>query len=76
MSCYNSNRLNSYDNKCVSDNRSYNCMNTKEKYPIGMAYVPWQEWKNVMCAKEGMGYGTIFSDLVLPFYGCRNGGRG
>ncbi len=40
--------------------------------PLAIAYVPWQKWKNVMCAKDGMEHGTIFSDLVLPFHGCNH----
>ncbi len=69
MSYYNSNM-----NSCRCNYEMNNC-NKMDKYPIGMAYVPIQEWKNVMSAKEGICYGTIFSELVLPFYGCRNGGR-
>ena len=64
---------------CVNGCNRGNCIdkecNWKDKYPIGMAYVPWQEWRNVMPAKEGICYGTIFSELVLPFYGCGKGGR-
>ena len=42
---------------------------------IGMAYVPWQKFDQVMCAEQGMAHGTIFEELVLPFYGadCWNG---
>lgn len=54
-----------------------NNMCDKREYPLAMAYVPWQQWNNVMCAKEGLCKGTIYSDLVLPFYGCdKRGGRG
>ena len=35
----------------------------------GMAYVPWQSFENVLNAKEGLEHGTIFADLILPFYG-------
>ncbi|MBD5089165.1 MAG: spore coat associated protein CotJA [Clostridiales bacterium] len=34
-----------------------------------MGYVPWQSFENVLCAKEGFEQGTIFADLILPFYG-------
>ena len=27
-------------------------------------------WKNVLCAKDGIEHGSIFADLILPFYGC------
>ena len=36
---------------------------------IGMAYVPWQRFENVMNAAEGLECGTIFKDLVMPYYG-------
>jgi hypothetical protein len=57
-----------------SEKELYECKDNK--YPLAMAYVPWQEWKNIMCAKEGFKNGTIYSDLVLPFYGCKKGTRG
>ena len=63
------------NNNCINGGYSNNNCREMKNYPIGMAYVPWQEWKNVMPAKEGICYGTIFSELVLPFYGYRNGGR-
>lgn len=37
--------------------------------PIGMAYVPWQTWKDVMDGYSGLNHGTIFEELVLPFGG-------
>lgn len=46
-----------------------------KEYPIAMAYVPWQKWCNVMNCAEGFACGTIFSELVKPFTGCR-GRRG
>ncbi|MBE5934503.1 MAG: spore coat associated protein CotJA [Lachnospiraceae bacterium] len=66
MSCYNSN---------INFNKTCDNTSCVEKYPLGMAYVPWQEWKNVMNSKEGIGYGTIFCDLVFPFYGLQRGGN-
>lgn len=36
---------------------------------IGMAYVPWQRFENLMCPEEGLNCGTIFHDLVMPYYG-------
>ncbi|MEG1742366.1 MAG: spore coat associated protein CotJA [Acetivibrio sp.] len=32
-----------------------------------MCYVPWQTWKNVYDAANGLQKGTIFGDLVFPF---------
>ena len=53
------------------------CMNMP-KLPcnmvIAMAYVPWQEFKNISNLKDGYHNGTIFKDLDKPFIGgkiCR-----
>lgn len=46
----------------------------KESYSkqvLAMAYVPWQKFDNVMDAGNGLAHGTIFKDLVLPFYGTK-----
>ncbi|MGN0585391.1 MAG: spore coat associated protein CotJA [Ruminococcus sp.] len=37
--------------------------------PIGMAYVPYQQWEQTYDAKEGFSRGTIFPELDLPFAG-------
>ncbi len=47
--------------------------------PVGMGYVPWQQWDKVYDIAQGLQRGTIFPCLDLPFYGCnpngcRNGG--
>lgn len=47
----------------------HNCQ-CLDELPLAIAYVPWQKWQNVMCAKDGIGHGTIFAELVMPFYGC------
>lgn len=42
--------------------------------PVAMAYVPWQEWRNLYDARQGFCCGTIFEDLNKPFQGmggCR-----
>lgn len=38
---------------------------------VGMAYVPWQEWKELYDICEGYGNGTIFKQLDLDFLGRR-----
>ncbi len=53
-------------NKC-NDSFSYDRL---EGMPLGSAYVPWQTFCNVMDAGKGLNYGTIFTELVLPFYGA------
>lgn len=37
--------------------------------PLAMAYVPWQEWRNIYSAEKGLCIGTIFEDLNKPFSG-------
>ena len=37
--------------------------------PIAMAYVPWQEWKNIYAAEKALCRGTIFENLDKPFAG-------
>ena len=59
---------------CKTEPYKQNCQ-CLDELPLGIAYVPWQKWKNVMCPKDGMEHGTIFADLVLPFYGCNYRGR-
>lgn len=38
--------------------------------PIGIGYVPWQEWGNLYDPARGLCAGTMFAPLDLPFYGC------
>ncbi|HHT96577.1 MAG TPA: spore coat associated protein CotJA [Clostridiales bacterium] len=51
----------------------YRCDNTPDdfdKFPLGMAYVPWQKFKNLYSNEyEAMKHGTIFKDLNLPWIG-------
>lgn len=56
-----------------------NCGNVTESYaydslselPLGSAYVPWQRFEQVFEAEKGLMYGSIFAELVFPFYGAR-----
>ena len=41
-----------------------------EGMPIGIGYVPWQQWRSTYDYCEGLSQGTIFPCLNLPFYGC------
>ena len=36
---------------------------------LAMAYVPWQEWRNLYSAEKGFCRGTIFEELDKPFLG-------
>lgn len=44
-----------------------NCVGGMEQYPVGMGYVPWQQWQQTYPLEQGMHRGTIFPDLDLPF---------
>lgn len=37
---------------------------------VGMAYVPLQKWNKIFDPDKGWNEGTIFPELVYPFYGC------
>lgn len=40
-----------------------------EKTPIGMAYVPYQQWGEVYAVGDGFDRGTMFPELDYPFNG-------
>ncbi|MFT4107590.1 MAG: spore coat associated protein CotJA [Lacrimispora sp.] len=44
-----------------------------DQFPVGMAYVPWQQWQQVYSVETAINRGTIFPDLDKPFTmeGCR-----
>lgn len=42
-----------------------------DTFPLAMAYVPIQKWKNIYANDVALDRGTIFADLDLPFLGCR-----
>ncbi len=37
--------------------------------PVGMAYVPFQQWEPTYTENEALEKGTIFPSLFLPFEG-------
>lgn len=43
-----------------------------DDYPIGMGYVPWQDFKNLHEPERGYHAGTIFMELEKPFTGRRS----
>lgn len=69
---YNSpqNRMSNSCKKCHCEDKSTMCSDPLRGMPIGMGYVPWQEWGCVYNYDEGLSRGTIFPPLDLPFYGC------
>ena len=38
-----------------------------EQSPVGMGYVPWQQWQQTYPLDKGLQRGTIFPDLDLTF---------
>ena len=66
MARYDMNRhMHEHGNSC-------GCDRACDDYPIGMAYVPWQEFKNLHDPEQGMHAGTIFMELDKPFTGRRS----
>ncbi len=61
------------DNSYCNQNMTYDPLQTM---PLAMAYVPWQQWKNVYEGCKGLEHGTIFEELIFPFQFssrmCRN----
>ena len=51
----------------MRENDSYRC----DSYPIGMAYVPWQEFREIYDMERALEVGTIFEELDKPFLGRR-----
>lgn len=74
---YNSSRniANNSDNECNCEMKSVmneGCDRGNEpvdKMNPGMAFVPWQEWKDVYDMEKGLERGTIFEELDKPYLG-------
>lgn len=60
-------------NKNYNSYKSYKCDNAckcLDDYPLGMAYVPWQKFRDLYCNEhEALKHGTIFKELYLPWVG-------
>ena len=41
------------------------------EYPLAMAYAPYQVWRSLYCEDNALSRGTLFSELDLPFEGCK-----
>lgn len=55
-----------------NERRKEEChMHDNSEWPIGMTYVPLQEWRKIYQPDEGFHKGTIFAELDLPFLGRR-----
>ncbi|MEG7531916.1 MAG: spore coat associated protein CotJA [Hungatella sp.] len=51
-------------NAPICPNTGACCM---EEYPIGMGYIPWQQWQQTYTIDRALQRGTIFPTLDLPF---------
>lgn len=51
------------------DGSCMTCRNTASNMSLAMAYVPWQNWRDVYDAEKGFHHGTIFQELNKPFLG-------
>ena len=40
-------------------------------FPVGMAYVPWQMFKDIYEPEQSLEAGTMFAELDKPFLGRR-----
>lgn len=45
-------------------------MDPLQGMPLGMGYVPIQQWNQIYEPEKALGRGTIFPCLDLPFCGC------
>lgn len=66
MSNMSAGRLNMDCKQEPYETQSYDRLNG---FSLAMAYVPWQRFDQVLDAEHGLNHGTIFAELVLPFYG-------
>ena len=52
----------------------YDCPETANdevgNMPIAMAYVPWQQWGDVFTGECGLAHGTVFPELIKPWWIC------
>ena len=55
---------------CEEEKPAYSCpLDPLKALPIAMAYVPWQEFRNLYAAEKALCHGTIFEELDKPFSG-------
>jgi len=61
--------------KKKDENDSFSCdFSAADRFPLAMAYVPMQKFKNLYDTEKALCRGTLFEDLDLPFKGERGGG--
>lgn len=64
------------DNSEVRDDMNHSCHDgcdrgnqAVDKMKPGMAFVPWQEWKDIYDMEKALECGTIFGELDKPYLG-------
>lgn len=55
------------DYNCPTPEKKTNTCNEYDRFPLAMAYVPWQKFENIFELEKGFQVGTIFKDLDFPF---------
>ena len=40
-----------------------------DSFPLAMAYVPWQKWRDIYSSDVALQRGTLFAELDKPFIG-------
>lgn len=63
------------DCRCNKNMSGRNCYEKQEicidKFPVGMTYVPWQNWNQIYEFDKALHQGTLFPELDKPFIGRR-----
>ncbi len=49
--------------------------NCVDDFPLAMAYVPMQEWRELFDPEEALAHGTLFKELIFPWYPTNCRGR-
>lgn len=54
---------------CKKNSERFNNMSEfPDETPLGMAYVPFQQWGDIYSLEDAFDKGTIFPQLDFPFY--------
>ena len=59
----------------ITPGKENNCGDL-DRFPIAMAYVPWQKWRDIYDEDTAFMRGTIFKELDLPFGGIGGASNG
>lgn len=59
------------DTCCTNDDACHKNDACLSALPIGMAYIPWQSFRDLYDPHMGLDRGTLFKELDYPFMGKR-----